>query len=300
MKKCYIISSALISDQLPFSDDWMGAPLRYPDVFAPALDPDFKAFISPSESRRMSRILKRAVCSALSATGGRKDFDAIIMGTGAGCIENSEKFLFDMVRMGEACLKPTLFMQSTHNTIASQIAILMGCHGYNMTYTQDGVSFESALLDGFMQISEGDADSVLVGSHDEATPLYAEALRRNHPRWGLVSEVSLSMVLSSVPREGCCSVEWVKILNEPTEKELRAAVLGERADVIVSEKYKEIFGQGYSASAVGVYVGMKILEYQRVPSYMAVSGQEGTPLRDVLILNRAGAQCAITKLHRDV
>ena len=49
-----------------------------------------------------------------------------------------------MATFGENCLKPSLFMQSTHNTIGSLIGIVLKCHGYNNTYSHEGISFESA------------------------------------------------------------------------------------------------------------------------------------------------------------
>lgn len=90
-----------------------------------------KGLIVPAEARRMSKILKRTVCTAITALNESdiKQPDAIITGTGMGCMENSEKFLIDLSRFGEQCLKPTLFMQSTHNTISSLTAIILKCHG---------------------------------------------------------------------------------------------------------------------------------------------------------------------------
>ena len=67
----------------------------------------------------MSRILKRALATSITALNesGISHPEAIITGTGTGCMENSEKFLIDLCRYGENCLKPTLFMQSTHKNM---------------------------------------------------------------------------------------------------------------------------------------------------------------------------------------
>lgn len=43
----------------------------------------------------------------------------------------------------------------------------MQCKGYNFTYVNGAVSFESALLDAKMQIEEDEANSILVGGVDE-------------------------------------------------------------------------------------------------------------------------------------
>jgi hypothetical protein len=93
--------------------------------------------------------------------------DAIITATSLGMIDNSEKFLNDLVENDETLLKPTLFMQSTHNTIGSSLAIRLGCHGYNITYAQGKDSLEWAKRDAVRLIKTGKANSVLVGLHDE-------------------------------------------------------------------------------------------------------------------------------------
>ena len=85
-------------------------------------------------------------------------------------LETSEQFLQDICENGEQLLKPTLFMQSTHNTIGSLIAIRLGCHGYNATYSHTGCSLRSALEDAMLQLQLGDIESALVGWYDERTP----------------------------------------------------------------------------------------------------------------------------------
>jgi len=136
-----------------------------------AEDPDFKQILSPLESRRMGRLLKRAVwCSqkALDKAGIGKP-DAVITATDYGCMENSEAFLSGVLELDGASMRPVHFMQSTHNTIGSLIAIRLGCHGYNATYSHLGRSLESALDDAVMQIGLGDIDTALVGWYDERT-----------------------------------------------------------------------------------------------------------------------------------
>ncbi|RYZ82834.1 MAG: hypothetical protein EOP06_21045 [Proteobacteria bacterium] len=65
--------------------------------------------------------------------------EAIITGTGMGCIEDSDKFLKAIIDNGEQFLTPTSFIQSTHNTVASSIAISLGCKSYNFTYVNGAV-----------------------------------------------------------------------------------------------------------------------------------------------------------------
>ena len=60
-------------------------------------------------------------------------------------------------------------MQSTHNTISSQIALHLKCNKYNSTYTQQGISFESGLFDTYLQFKLGKINGFSCG-HDEMTP----------------------------------------------------------------------------------------------------------------------------------
>lgn len=141
---------------------------------------DSKDVISPMEARRMGKLLKAATLSSLRALkiAEIEMPDAIITATSRGMLENSEKFLIDMVENGESLLKPTLFMQSTHNTIGSSIAIRLGCHGYNTTYSQGNESLDWAMRDAERLIKSGKANCVLVGVHDESTPLLNELLSK--------------------------------------------------------------------------------------------------------------------------
>ena len=75
--------------------------------------------------------------------------------------------LDDIYANDEQQLKPTLFMQSTHNTLGSSIAIRTGCHGYNRTYSQGDDSLKWALHDARERICTGRAETVLVGCYDE-------------------------------------------------------------------------------------------------------------------------------------
>ena len=141
---------------------------------------ELREFVTAGEARRMSRLMKAATLSSMRALR-KADVecpDAIITATAYGMLETSEKFLTDMVENGEETLSPTLFMQSTHNTLSSAIAIRLKCHGYNMTYSQGSDSLRWALRDATRLIETGRARTVLVGLHDEATPTFQDFCRR--------------------------------------------------------------------------------------------------------------------------
>lgn len=132
---------------------------------------ELRKFVSPIEGRRMGKLMKAAILSALKAleTAGMESPDAIITATSHGMLETSNKFLNDILANDEEMLSPTLFMQSTHNTIGSAIAIRTGCHGYNITYSQEDESLDWALADAEKKISSGRVRTVLVGLYDETS-----------------------------------------------------------------------------------------------------------------------------------
>ncbi|QSW91259.1 beta-ketoacyl synthase chain length factor [Flavobacterium endoglycinae] len=169
-KKTYINGVGCISTQKTFNTVFLEeAHVNHDNNVLAIVAPDYKEYISPAASRRMAKGVKNGiVASALAMKdAAAENVDAIITGTGLGCIEDSEKFLKSILDNKEEFLTPTSFIQSTHNTVGAQIALLQQCKGYNFTYVNGAVSFESALIDAKMQIEEDEVQSVLVGGVDE-------------------------------------------------------------------------------------------------------------------------------------
>lgn len=129
---------------------------------------DVKNYVTSMEARRMSNVLKAAILTSMKAleSVGIQKPDAIVIGTAYGMLDQGEKILNHIEEVGEEGLSPTLFMQSTHNTIAGTLASRLKCHGYNITYSQGVNSWDLALADAKQLISEGKAENVLVGMHD--------------------------------------------------------------------------------------------------------------------------------------
>jgi 3-oxoacyl-(acyl-carrier-protein) synthase len=102
---------------------------------------------------------------------GIKNPDAIITGTAFGCLADTGIFLTSIIEREGEMLPPTPFIQSTHNTVGGQIALVLQCHGYNNNFVHRGFSFENALLDAMLLLQENEAGNVLVGSVDEITDI---------------------------------------------------------------------------------------------------------------------------------
>ena len=119
-----------------------------------------------------------AAASACLKEAGIEMPDAIITGTAYGCLEDTGLFLSRMVDQKEELLTPTSFIQSTHNTVGAQIALMLHCHQYNNTIVHRGFSFENALLDAMLLIEEHPGFFVMVGGVDEITDTSHQILNR--------------------------------------------------------------------------------------------------------------------------
>lgn len=157
---------------------------------------EIRDYVKPIEARRMGKLMKASMLTSLKALriAGVETPDAIVTATALGCLENSEKLLFQMLDEGEVMLKPTYFMQSTHNTLSSSVAIRTHCHGYNITYTQGRESLEWALRDARLLLRSGKCNIVLVGCHDESTPTFS-ALTEKAGMDSMIQVYSKSIVL---------------------------------------------------------------------------------------------------------
>ncbi|MFA5573445.1 MAG: beta-ketoacyl synthase N-terminal-like domain-containing protein [Brumimicrobium sp.] len=167
--KCYINGLGIVSAQNT-KEDFLKEIIEYKDTTqVPALKQNYKEYIPPALIRRMGKAVKNGVVASSNAMKDAvvNEIDGIIVGTGIGSAKDSEKFLESMIQYNEEYLTPTPFIQSTHNTIAGQIALGIESKAYNFTYVQAANSFQSALLDGLMQIQSEDKENILVGGMEE-------------------------------------------------------------------------------------------------------------------------------------
>ena len=309
MTRIYICAAEQISLQQPLCEAWMNAPETTTDAWAPSKDPDFRQWLTPAESRRLGRVLKRALVSlmAIARKTGVGHPDAICVGTGLGCMANTERILETLCNEGEAMVSPTHFMQSTHNTIASLLAIHTKSHGYNITYSHKDLSFDLALLDAWMLLQQGRIHTALVGGYDELTPSYYTLLRRigymGTEGEGPGAEAAATLLLTDEHNGALCELAGMRILYRPTTGELQqeldrllagagvsrddlsgvmTGVNGNRANDTFYEAftsqllpgvptlhYKHLFGTSYTASAYAPYVAAHCLKQGAVPECLA-------------------------------
>lgn len=283
-ERIYIRAVAQISIQQPLSEEWMKDPIHYNTPFAQAVDPDFREFMNPMQSRRMGKVLRRALVTALQTLkeSGTDQLDAIIMGTGLGCLENTERFLDQMCREGESLLKPTYFMQSTHNTISSMLGIQLGCHGYNTTYSHQELSFDSALLDAVTQMRMGMIKNALVCGNDELTPAACAVVQKaglfGQQGQPVTGEGSVSMVLTTNPEGALCEITDISIGDHTNQK----------GTIFSAQEY---FGGGFNSSAFNVYAAACCLKKGVLP--------DGQSVEELTVVNRTrGGQVSHIQLRR--
>lgn len=179
--------------------------------------PVYKDYIPANTIRRTSHILKMGISAGLMClkkNQGRQA-DAIIVGTAMGCFEDTDKFLRSIADNDERMLAPTSFIQSTHNTVAGQLALLEKCQGYNFTYVHQNLSFEYALLDALLLLQEGEAQNILVGAVDELIPPLCELFERaGH----IKSQENMLEPIWSSSTEGFIAGEGAAFFNLSKEK----------------------------------------------------------------------------------
>jgi 3-oxoacyl-[acyl-carrier-protein] synthase II len=166
----YIQSAEAISPQATFqSDSFLADPVMPDRDYFSCIHPEYKQFINPASLRRMSTVIRMGLATSKVCleNSGIGQPGAILIGSGLGCVHDTAKFLNQINENNEQLLNPTAFIQSTHNTVSGQIALMLGCKAYNLTFSQKSISFETALLDAIMLLNENRAQTALVGGIDE-------------------------------------------------------------------------------------------------------------------------------------
>ncbi|ULQ51470.1 beta-ketoacyl synthase chain length factor [Flavihumibacter fluvii] len=322
----YINAASAISPQPVFRQpDLLKTPKALIGPRYTCTEPDYSLLIEPKLIRRMSRIIRMGVATAMDALqqAGVKDPSAILTGTAYGCLEDTGIFLRRMVENKEEMLTPTAFIQSTHNTVGAQVALLLKCHSYNNTYVQRAHSFESALLDAWLLLLEDKNAAVLVGAADETTNesftiLQRFGLFRNQPS----GEGACYFVAESVQKPGSyAKFGGLRTLLQPEELQVNQAIhellaennlqtssvdlllsgktAADTADVFYGMVEKAIFSAtptGYYTALCGVYptaasfacwLAASMLKHQEVPAVLLP--QYSGPIRNVLIYTKDDA-----------
>lgn len=164
----YLNAHSTISFQDTFRKKGYSASISPETINTEPYHPDYDQFVHIMMRRRMSDAMKMSAACAKDCVEQMKGIqpDGIILGTSTGSSAHTKNFIETINAAGDKAISPTSFITSTHNTIAGQLSLLLENRGYNITHTQNSLSFEHALFDAHVCLKEG-MEHILVGSAEE-------------------------------------------------------------------------------------------------------------------------------------
>ncbi len=248
--------------------------------------PDYKKFLDPTATRRMSKVLKNSLLTAKQAMEqqGIAELDAVITGTAWGCQEDTTKFLDSFESMGEELLSPTSFIQSTHNTIGGLIAMSVKCNGYNNTISHDFMSFETSLLDAVLLMKENKKNmNCYVGGIDELTNFSAgifenaKCFNGTHP----VAEAATCFIVHNDSTQKKTAKLSTITFTQSIDQTLLDLIKQNQPDLILSSSpiatdvpvfdYRTLCGEFSSASAFGLYLAGELFSKPQAKSALGIT-----------------------------
>lgn len=303
----YITAASTISHQSTFRNKGFSLNLLELDPASELITPDYSAFIPAMDRRRMSQVLKMAIACSIDCLeqAGLEQPDAIIVGTSMGCCVHTKNFLDKILSANEGPLSPTSFIVSTHNTIAGQISLLLKNHGYNMTHTQNSLSFEQSLIDGGLLINDGCKNVLVGGADEEEDTIYNMKERLNNQKIHLTCGSSFFILSNEkADQESIRLVDTVsfglisdlsgKIIefldtNNLTTGEIDLVLYADSEEKKIKElemifgqkkifDYQKITGTYYTNSAFAMHFGIDVLSQNDHPVF-------GEGIRTILVCN---------------
>lgn len=141
-------------------------------------------FIEKKELRRMERFVQFALIaskmaiqdSGLDLSMENTEDIGVIMGSGMGSMDRTEKEYRTLFTQGSSRVSPTYLATSIPNTAASQISITLGLRGYSGTTIVACAAGTQAIGEAYYYLQRGDVQVMLAGgSEANITPLYLGA-----------------------------------------------------------------------------------------------------------------------------
>ncbi len=144
--------------------------------------------LPPQLIRRLKRLPRLTLALAAMAYGDAgpkvQKPAAVFMGTGWGALSETHDFLDRLTASREQFPSPTDFVGSVHNGPASQVAIMFGATGPNITASGGDYSFEQALLAADLMYCDQERPALILGAdegHPTFSPLFDASLRPGVP-----------------------------------------------------------------------------------------------------------------------
>lgn len=274
------------------------------DAFKYAEDPDYKELLDPRQMRRMNRVVRMScyLTKKLLTPSGRVSVAAIITASGLGCTTETLKFLdATYVLHTKQIPAPSAFINSTHNTPGGFLASMLQCYGYNTTFSQRDISFESALIDA-LTIDPDNGSMILLGTFEELNPVLTGLLdsgaylKGSHAKNRLKLNVPLSegsaffLVSRNAPKSRCPAIRNIQIskASGPPIKFLENAIneigrSGLKNGMIFSASNgspADLDKYGYLGTR---FAGLEVIDYKRWIGEFATANALGAVLACRLI-----------------
>jgi len=251
----------------------------------------------------MSKVIKMGVAAAITAAKDQ-NIQGIVVGSGAGCCHNTVLFIGEYNERQEEILSPHSFIQSTDNTIAGQIALILQNFSYNITYIQKGLAFENALVDAVLLSEENNA-GILIGGVDEWIPLFelGETTKALHPEYW-IGEGAGFFILSQAKQNALALISACGILQskpDSIENELHSFLDEHQLEIpdlilygnsfvnevsididllnVKTVHYSDICGIYFTNTAFGMNLGTEIL------THPSLAKENGFNAKRILIVN---------------
>ncbi|WP_158524894.1 beta-ketoacyl synthase chain length factor [Mesonia sp. K7] len=281
---------------------------------------DYKNYIKGAALRRMSPSVKMSAVAAqqVISQANHKNLNGVIVGTGMGCKADSDAFLEKLLE-DETLLSPTKFIQSTHNTVAGQLAILLDCKAYNMTFVQNSLSLESALIDAQLELASSEEKNILVGGVDELSPKTEEHLQFLHPEstFNFGEGAHFFMVANQKYNESVAQIKSIELVSELKAENLQTKIneILERNKLQINDidavilgidqyldnyygilqetfhnsavyTYKNKIGEFYTTNGFALWLACYGFKNQQIPTEFLYGKTVGKRLNNVLIYNQ--------------
>ena len=316
MSPLYIISSSCISPQPSFQCHDLNMEINETstNIFH-CIEPNFSLFINPVQIRRMSLALKIGYATAIDCLKQEENLipDAVMIGTGKGCLEDTELFLHSMRTYHETALNATHFIHSTYNQLNGMIALNRKISSYNMTYVHRGFSFEHALIDAGLLFDENQAQSALVGSFDEMTEehftikkqwgywkdelINSKDLLLSESKGTIAGQGSAFYLVSKIkPQHKVVSIQSVVPLYRPSETDIQFALnhMLSKLDLKIDDIDLVLLGENGDANYKQAYQNFKslfsntqFLYFKHLCGEYDTATSFGTWLASQILLNQA-------------
>ena len=235
----YIKESIAISPQNTISEEFFTEKAReITGIKYNAIEPNYRETIPVRVLRRMGKAIRMATGAGAPLLQKNPNVEAIIIGTAHGGMEDSIKFLNQIITYEEGTLTPTNFVQSTPNAIAGGLAQMSKCYGYNNTHTNDGLSFEGAVLDALLLTRNKEVNALLLGAIEEISEynynleflqgrfkenenISSKELLKTDTKGTVAGEGATMFYIENSPENALAKIEDVDTFCFPTDDELQ-------------------------------------------------------------------------------